>query len=98
MGSTLHDHLSNGRHLLRVAFLTSLKPDLCIAVTTHDTTVNSSIILHAQNTTALQLNVFLTGEHRLLVTSQGWLAFSSANHCQGQMHTPRSLAVGLPPR
>jgi len=67
-------------------------------VTTHDTTENSCIILHSQNTTALQRNVFLTGKHRLLVISQGWSAFYSANHFQGQMHAPQSLAVGLPPR
>jgi hypothetical protein len=98
MGSSLHDHLSNGRHLLRVSFLTSLKPNLCTVVTAHDTTENCSIILNAQNTTAPKPNEFLTGKHRLLVTSEGWSAFYSANHCQGQMHTPQSLAVGLTPR
>jgi hypothetical protein len=30
---------------------------------------------HAQHTTALQQNVFLTGIQRLLVTSKGWIGF-----------------------
>jgi hypothetical protein len=46
---------------------------------------------HAQNTTALELNAFLTGIHRLLVTSKGQSLFPSAYHFQGQMQTPQSL-------
>ena len=49
--------------------------------------------LHAQNTTALQPNVFLIGIHRILVTNNGRSAFLSATHCQGQLHTPQSVTV-----
>jgi hypothetical protein len=31
--------------------------------------------------------------HPLLVTNKGGSAFSSANHFQGQLHTPQSVAV-----
>ena len=51
---TLHDFLSTGHHLLVVSFITTLKSDICTALTTWNTAVNNCIILHAQNTTALQ--------------------------------------------
>jgi hypothetical protein len=39
------------------------------------------------------LNVFLTGIHRLLFTNKGQSAFFSASHFQGQLQTPQSLCV-----
>ena len=48
---------------------------------------------HAQNTTALELNVFLTGIHRLPITSKGRSLFLSADHFQGQLQTPQSLSL-----
>jgi hypothetical protein len=54
---------------------------------------------HAQNTTALHTNVFLTEVHvhLLLVTNKGASAFPSANNCQGQLKTPQSVSVVTPP-
>jgi hypothetical protein len=51
------------------------------------------LLYRVQNTTALQPNIFLTGTYLLLVASKEGLAFSSANHRQGQLQTPRSLPV-----
>jgi hypothetical protein len=72
---SLHDLLSTGHHLLGVSFTTSLKRNLCTALSKQNTTENNCIISHAQNTTALQPNVFLTGIHLLLVTSKGRSVF-----------------------
>ena len=68
---SLHDLHSTGHHLLGVSFVTSLQSDLCATLTTQNTKYNNYIISHAQNTTALQLTVFLTGIHRLPFTSKG---------------------------
>jgi hypothetical protein len=62
---------STGLRLLSASFTKSLKPNLSTAVTTHNNTKNSCIILHTQNTNAIQRNVFLTGTHRLWVTNKG---------------------------
>jgi len=51
------------------------------------------MISHAQNTTALQPNGFLTGIHPLLVTCKGRQAFRRARHCQGQLQTPQSVTA-----
>jgi hypothetical protein len=59
----------------------------------YNTADNNCIVWHARNTTAFQPNIFLTGTHRLLVTSNGWSAFPSANNCQGQLQTAESLCV-----
>jgi hypothetical protein len=58
-------------------------------------TTKNYIISHAQNTTALHPNVFLTEVHvhRLLVTKTGASAFPSSNNCQGQLQTPQSVSV-----
>jgi hypothetical protein len=53
------------------------KSNLCIVLTTQNTTENNCIISHAQNTTALQPNVFLSRIHRLLCTSKGRSRFPS---------------------
>jgi hypothetical protein len=50
------------------------------------------IASHAQNTTALQSNLFLTGLHRLLVT-KGWSYLSGANNCQDQLQTAQSISL-----
>jgi hypothetical protein len=81
LSKTLHDLRSTGRHLLGLAFKASLNSNLCTALTKQKIT----IISYAQNTTALQPYVFLTGIHQLMVTS--------ANYCQGQLQTPHSLSV-----
>jgi len=57
---------SAGLRLLSVSFVASLKPNLCTGLTTKNTTTNDCIFSHAQNTTALQPNVFPNGMHRLL--------------------------------
>ena len=82
---SLHDILSTCRHLLGVPFVEKLKSNLRTALTTHNATEYNWVILQAQNTTALQPIVFLTGIHRLLVTSKGRSASPSAYHCQGQL-------------
>jgi hypothetical protein len=46
----------------------------------------------AQNTTALQSIVFLTGMYWLLVTNKGRLAFPQ-NNCQGQLQIPQAVSV-----
>ena len=52
-----------------------------------------SIISHAQNTTAFQPNVLLTGIHRLLDTHVERSHLPSANQGQGQLLTPQSVTV-----
>jgi hypothetical protein len=58
---SLHDVLPTGRHMLKVSFIISLKPNSCTAVTTQNTIENKHVILHALNTVALQARLFLTG-------------------------------------
>ena len=41
---SLHDVFPTGRHLLNVSFVTNLKPNLYVAVTTHNTTENKHIV------------------------------------------------------
>jgi hypothetical protein len=84
---SLHDRLSTGHHVLGVLFMISLKTNLCAALITQNTAGHNCNISHAHNTTALQPVVLLTVIHRLLVTNKGRSAFSSANHCQGQLQT-----------
>ena len=57
-------------------FITSLKSNLCTALTTQNITEDDCITWHAQNTTAL---------HRLTVTSKGRSPLASANHSQYQL-------------
>ena len=71
---SLHDLLYTGRHLLSVSFITSLKPNLCTALTTQNTTENNYIISRVQNATALRPNVFLIGIHRSLLTKNSRLS------------------------
>jgi len=90
---SLRDLRSTGRHLSGVSFITSLKSDICTALTTQNTTENNCIISHAQTTTALQPNVSLNVLHRLLATDNGGSDFLHANHCQGQLQTLQSQSV-----
>ena len=78
---------------IRCFFYYKPKSNLCTVLTTQNTTENNCIISHAQNTNALQLSLFLTGTHWLLITSKGQSALPSAHHCQVQLQTPRLLTV-----
>jgi hypothetical protein len=78
--------------LLGVSFITNLKPNLFTALNIQTTTENNCIISYAQNTTALQPNVFLTGTLRLLDTKNGRSTFFRDTHCQGQLQTPQSVS------
>ena len=49
---SLHDLRFTGRRLFRTSFETSLKPNLCIALSIQNS-AEMTIISHAQNTTAL---------------------------------------------
>jgi len=89
----MRDLLFIGRHLLGVSFLRSLKSNLCTALTVWNITENNCYILHAQNTTAFQANVFLTGIHPLLATNNGRSTFPSTNNCQGQLQTSQLIAI-----
>lgn len=59
----------------------------------NNNTENNCIISHSQNKTALQFKVFLNGIHRLVVTNKRQSGFRSADHCQGQPQTPRSVTI-----
>jgi hypothetical protein len=89
----LHDLLSTGHHLSEVCFIRSWTSNLPTAITTYNITENNCTTSHAQTTTALHTNVFLTRIHRLLVTNREVSAFPSANDCQGQLHTAQLVSV-----
>jgi hypothetical protein len=57
-------------------------------------TCNHTEHSHAQNTTALQSNVYLTGIQRLLVKNKGRAPFPCAHNCQIKLHTSQSVSVG----
>jgi len=76
---SLHCLPSTGRLMLHVSLTTSLKPRLRTAQTTQNTIENNCTISQAQNTTALQPNVFLTGIHRLMVRDNRRPAFPTVN-------------------
>jgi len=59
---------------ISVSFIANPKPFSCTAVTTQNTK-RKTIISHAQNTTALHLNVFLIGIHRLTITKKQKVGF-----------------------
>jgi len=46
-----------------ISLITSLKSDICRALTMHNTTDNNYVPSHAQNTTAFQPNIFLKAIH-----------------------------------
>jgi hypothetical protein len=72
---------------IRCFVCNSLKAHLCTALTTQNTTTNNCIILHAQNTTALKPNVFLTGIASVIGHKQRTVP------CQGQLQTPQSVTI-----
>jgi hypothetical protein len=57
------------------------------------TTENKSINSHAQGTTALHPNVFLTVIHWLGVIHRQWSDFPLQNTCQCESHAPDSTTV-----
>jgi hypothetical protein len=79
--------------LLGFTFVTGLKSNLRTPLTTRNSTEHNCIISHAQNTSSLQANAFLTGLYQLMVTNKARSAFPSTNHYQGQMQTPQSVSV-----
>jgi hypothetical protein len=85
--------LPTGGHLLDVSFITSLKSNLCTALTTRNSTGNNCVTWHAQNTTAFQPNVFVTVIYQLLFASNGYMDFPSLDYSQGQLQTPQLLCV-----
>jgi hypothetical protein len=62
-----HDLLSTGHHMLGFSFMTSQESYLYTTVTRKSSTENNCVMSNAQNTTALQANVFLIRIHRLVV-------------------------------
>ena len=90
---SMHGLLSTGRRLLVVSLMTSPQLNLHTALTAPNATEHNFVTSHAQNTTALQSSIFLTGIHRLLVTNKERSAFPNANNCQGQLQSPRSVSV-----
>jgi hypothetical protein len=93
---SMHDLLSTGRHLLGVSLITTLKSHFCTAVPTQNATENSCNISYAQNTTAPQPYVFLTGIRRLLLTNKGRSAVPSVKNFQGQLRSLQSVSVLTP--
>jgi hypothetical protein len=85
--SKTHELLSTGRHLLSVSFTTSLKSNLCTALTTHNTNENKCIISHAKHPCASVQYIFkwniLAAGHK-----QGRVYFPHQNKCQGLIQTP----------
>jgi hypothetical protein len=87
-----HDFCCSGRNLFFfVSFIPSLKSNSGFwpCRTLQELTVSS-------HKTAIYRNVFLTGIHRihrLLVSSTGWPPLRSANNCQGQLKTLKSVWV-----
>jgi len=75
-------HLTNtGSPFVRCFVCNKPKVKLCTALTTQNTTANNCFVSHAQNTTALQFNVSLTGIYRLAVKNQGMISWPNAKHC-----------------
>ena len=86
--------LSCGRYLLRGLFKLSLKSNVHTALTRQNNTEIWCINSHAQDTTALQPNVFLTGLHRLLVTNKRLSTSFTSNYCHDQLQGTRPLSLG----
>jgi hypothetical protein len=56
-----YNDLCTGRHLLGVSFVTNPKSILCTVLTTWNSAEKKRLYSNAQNTTALQPVVFVTG-------------------------------------
>jgi hypothetical protein len=74
---------------LVIWLITSLKPDFCTALNMHNGTDNNYVLSHAQNTTAVQPNIFLKAIHLLLFKNKGRSPFPRAKKYQGQLQTPQ---------
>jgi len=86
--------LSTGHRLLGVSFITSMKWNLLVALTTENTAQKVTVLSLTQNrTTGLQLHVFLSGICRVLLKDKGRSAFASVNSCQGKLKIPQSVSV-----
>jgi hypothetical protein len=84
------------RHLLVDSFVTNLKSHLCRALTKQESTeISITSHTHRARLYFTLMYFFLAEIHRLLVTNTRMAVFRSANHCQGQRHTP--LSVMVPP-
>lgn len=90
---SLHELPSADSHLLGLLSVTSLRSNLCRALTIQNATANNLIIPHAQATTALRPDVFLNWIHQLLVRVKGLSAFASQMNCQGKLQTSQSVSV-----
>jgi len=58
-----------------ISLITSLKSDLCTALTMHNTNDNNCVLSHAQNTTAVQPNIYFTDDTSFALQKQGTVAF-----------------------
>jgi hypothetical protein len=65
------------------------KQNIWTALITQNTTETKCITSDSQNANKLQYNLFLILIHLLLATSNGWSAFTSVNHLQGQLQAPQ---------
>ena len=79
-----------------ISLITSLKSDLCTALTMHNTNDNNCVLSHAQNTTAVQPNIYFTDDtsFALQKTRDGRLS-PKQKKFQGQLQTPQSVSVLL---
>ena len=73
------------------AFMPCSRANLYLFLTIYNAKENNYYITHKTHLHFSPM-YFLTRTYLLLVTREG-LAFSSANHCQGQLQTPQSLPV-----
>jgi hypothetical protein len=89
---SLPDLLSTGRLLLRVLFITSLKPILCTALTTQNATENKCITSTRTKRDCVPVQC-ICNRNTSVTGHKGQSAFRTANHCQGQLQTPQSLCV-----
>jgi hypothetical protein len=64
-----------------------------MVVVTQNIAEHNCVASHAQNTSALQPDVFLTGTLLLGDTNKMYSAFPSTKHSQGQLQTHQSVAV-----
>ena len=59
---------------------------------------NKNINSHAQDTTAIHPNVFLTGIHCSRVSNRQWSDFSPQNNCQCPSHQDSYMAINFSDR
>jgi hypothetical protein len=71
---SLSDLLSMGHRVIGIPLITQPKTNLCTTLRAQNNKNKNCIVWHAQNTTAFQPHVFLTGICRLLLTKDGRLS------------------------